>query len=106
MKKQVSGNDEAAGIIDQGNKKDSPLPFLILQPGAVHGIPIPDFIDVGALIAAHVFIRGEPLPALFQADKAFHRGRGDLADVDMSVRQQGAVDLSGCDAWVFLQQEV
>ena len=91
VEKGIRGDDEPAGIIDQGDDVQALLSFRGLQVRAVTRIPVPDLVDVGAFIPAHVF---SCRPAgIFPAgpDKALHRGGGDLSRADGPVALQGAV---------------
>ena len=61
MIEHINSGNEAAGIINQGNDID-PVFFAIriCKAGTDAAVPAPDFIDMGAFIAAHIPVRGLP----------------------------------------------
>ena len=80
MIEHINSGNEPAGIINQGNDID-PVFFAIqiCKAGTDTAVPAPDFVDMWALIAAHILVWCLPEFQLKPVHKAADGGFGYLS---------------------------
>ena len=105
VEKDIRCDNETAGIVNQGDDIKTLLSARGFEERAKAGIAIPDFIDMRAFVAPHVFGGGHPVLFPEGADKPFHGGGGNLSRIDGAVAHECAEDFRGGNLRVFSQQE-